>query len=67
MFKKILPLLITLAMTNGMSAAWADEKSPSTNFYQPNTLDLSPFVYTVQNQILMAVTLTMQKNSTRWI
>ncbi|RWR01020.1 peroxidase [[Pantoea] beijingensis] len=42
MFKKILPLLITLAMTNGMSAAWADEKSPSTNFYQPNTLDLSP-------------------------
>ncbi len=42
MFKKILPFLVTLAIINGMSVAWADEKLPSTNFYQPNTLDLSP-------------------------
>ncbi|AHK20025.1 peroxidase [Yersinia similis] len=42
MLKKILPVLITLAIVNNTSTAWAVETSNADSFYLPKSLDLSP-------------------------
>ncbi|WP_145475641.1 catalase/peroxidase HPI [Yersinia similis] len=42
MLKKILPVLITLAIVNNTSTAWAVETSNTDSFYLPKSLDLSP-------------------------
>ena len=42
MIKKILPVLIFLAISRSLSPAVADDKKGSEKFYYPETLDLAP-------------------------
>ncbi|KPE08996.1 hypothetical protein ADT46_01400 [Yersinia pestis subsp. microtus bv. Caucasica] len=42
MLKKILPVLITLAIVHNTPTAWAAEAPKTDSFYLPKSLDLSP-------------------------
>ncbi|KPD48369.1 hypothetical protein A8V23_08070 [Yersinia pestis] len=67
MLKKILPVLITLAIVHNTPTAWAAEAPKTDSFYLPKSLDLSPLrLHNIESNLTERI-LIMLNSLKHWI